>query len=199
MELYHAIAGISYMGDPRMSFAENPNKVANIVSNQISNFRQLYAPLIETLPNLAIKIGGPGRLIPRDTILVQDMDPVRRGNMVRRLPKEFRKKLYFQYQRKFEIPRPEFLKMVGPTDEQEQVSGKKGGEFEQRLARDLTGLRKEVETVIKKTVKWPSTSQTFKGVLSSGVIKSWKYLSEKVKKWRTAKMGSPEKESKKSS
>src|SRR3978361_1307305 len=47
-QLYGTIASISYMGDPRMSLpTENPNKVANIVLNQLPNFRRLYAPLIE--------------------------------------------------------------------------------------------------------------------------------------------------------
>ena len=50
-ELYSSIAGLSYMGDPRMSFgAENQDKVANIVRHQLPNFRRLYAPLIENLP-----------------------------------------------------------------------------------------------------------------------------------------------------
>lgn len=51
-ELYATIAGISYLGDPRMAFpTENPRKVANIVDHNMQNFRRLYAPLIESLPN----------------------------------------------------------------------------------------------------------------------------------------------------
>lgn len=52
-ELYSTIAGMSYMGDIRMSLpAEDPRKVNNIVSGQMANFRRLYAPLIENLPNV---------------------------------------------------------------------------------------------------------------------------------------------------
>ncbi|EWC46131.1 hypothetical protein DRE_04705 [Drechslerella stenobrocha 248] len=103
-QLYHTIAGISYMGDPRMNLpTENPHKVANIVANQLANFRRLYGPLTETLPNLVYK-GDPARVGPEETTLLQDMDPVRRGNMVRRLPKTFRQRLYFGYQRKWQIP-----------------------------------------------------------------------------------------------
>jgi len=185
-----------------MSFAENPNKVNNIVTNQVHNFRRLYAPLIDQLPNIAFKSGGPLQTIPRDTILVQDMDPVRRGNMVSRLPRSFRRKLYFQYQKKFAISRPEFLKLVGASDESDREGGKRGGEFEQRLAKDYGGLRGEVETVIKKTVSWPSTAQTMKGLLSSGLIKSWKYTMEKLKKFRGSKKSDDhqdEQEKKKSS
>ncbi|KAK8008584.1 hypothetical protein PG991_011135 [Apiospora marii] len=43
---------ISYLGDPRMdSPTESPRKVANIVDHNMQNFRRLYAPLIESLPN----------------------------------------------------------------------------------------------------------------------------------------------------
>ncbi|KAK6515701.1 Mitochondrial translocator assembly and maintenance protein 41 [Arthrobotrys megalospora] len=190
-QLYHTIAGISYLGDPRMNlFTENPHKVANIVSNQLPNFRRLYSPLVDTLPNLVFK-NDPKSNVPKDTILVQDMDVVRRGNMVRRLPKTFRKRLYFQYQRKWQIPQLEYEKLVGTSEEQEMMEGRQGGEFEQRIAADMENIRKEVKTVIKGTINWPSTSQSFKGFFTTGFVKTWKYLGEKIKKWRTAKK-SPE-------
>ncbi|KAK6331531.1 Mitochondrial translocator assembly and maintenance protein 41 [Orbilia blumenaviensis] len=190
-QLYHTIAGISYLGDPRMNlFTENPHKVANIVSNQLPNFRRLYSPLVETLPNLVFK-NDPEVNAPKDTILLQDMDVVRRGNMVRRLPKVFRKKLYFQYQRKWQIPQLEYEKLVGTSEEQEMMEGRQGGEFEQRIAADMENIRKEVKTVIKGTINWPSTSQSFKGFFTTGFVKTWKYLGEKIKKWKSAKK-SPE-------
>ncbi|KAF3928549.1 hypothetical protein ABW21_db0207061 [Orbilia brochopaga] len=189
-QLYHTIAGISYMGDPRMNlFAENPHKVANIVANQLPNFRRLYSPLVDTLPNLVFK-GDPVDTIPKDTQLLQDMDPVRRGNMVRRLPKAFRKRLYFQYQRKWQIPQLEYQRLVG-TEEQERVEGRRGGAFEQRIAEDLAGIRKEVHNVIRSTIGWPSTSQSVKGLLTTGWVKTWRYLREKIRKWRTAKKSGP--------
>ncbi|KAG8771455.1 Mitochondrial translocator assembly and maintenance protein 41 [Ceratobasidium sp. 428] len=40
--LFERITGISYSGDPRMSFAENPRKIQNIVSAQQAQFRELY-------------------------------------------------------------------------------------------------------------------------------------------------------------
>lgn len=188
-ELYSTIAGISYMGDPRMRlYAENPNKVQNIVDNQLANFRRLYTPLIEQLPNVRfVKDDLAWSEDARETALVQDMDPVKRGNMVRRLPKSFREKLYFQYQRKFAIPALEFEKMVGRTNDQERMQKRQGGEFEQRIAMGgADDIRSKVSSVIKTTIGWPSASQSIKGVLTAGVGKSAKYLGEKVDKWRTA-------------
>lgn len=41
-ELFTMIAGLSYRGDPRMTFGENPRKVKNIVSANLPHFHDLY-------------------------------------------------------------------------------------------------------------------------------------------------------------
>ena len=194
-QLYNTIAGISYMGDPRMSLgAENQNKVNNIVKHQLTNFRRLYAPLIENLPNVTFedsRCNSPDWIDDPDTNanLAQDMDPRKRGNMVRRLPKAFRSKLYFQYQSKFQIPRAELNKMMEEQNDTDptRVKRQQGGDFEQRIAGDdQQSLRKEVSAALTKTIKWPSTSQSLKAIVTSGVAKSWRYLKEK---WEKNKQG----------
>jgi translocator assembly and maintenance protein 41 len=192
-ELYATIAGISYLGDPRMAFpTENPKKVANIVGHNMQNFRRLYAPLVESLPN--VEFDDPACKDPdwiwnhnAVTKLKQDMDPVKRGNMVRRLPTAFRSKLYFEYQKKFKIPGNEFNKMMESSKDEDATSFKRqqGGGFEQRIAQD-TGedLRKNVRLVIKNTINWPSTTQTLKGPLMAGFSKTIRYMSEKLAKYR---------------
>lgn len=169
-------------------FAENPNKVQNIVDNQLANFRRLYSPLIEQLPNVRfLKDALTWNDTAVDTMLVQDMDPVKRGNMVRRLPKAFREKLYFRYQRKYAIPALEFEKMVGQTEDEERVQRRQGGEFEQRIAKGgAEEIRGEVGKVIKSTIGWPSSTQSIKGILTAGGGKSMRYLGEKIGKWRGA-------------
>ncbi|KAI9830832.1 MAG: hypothetical protein M1819_005357 [Sarea resinae] len=190
-ELYSTIAGISYMGDPRMSLpTENRQKVANIVTNQLGNFRQLYAPLIENLPNVSFvdsRSLRPGWEddVSIDAALEQDMDPVKRGNMVRRLPKQFRHKLYFQYQSKFQIPQREFDAMMEASKDEDQtrIKRREGGEFERRIACDEAGLRKEVSAAIKKTISWPSTTQSIKSFFTAGVFRSLRYVREKWDKF----------------
>ncbi|RFU30544.1 hypothetical protein B7463_g5774, partial [Scytalidium lignicola] len=195
-ELYGTIANISYLGDPRMSLpTEDPQKVANIVGHNLPNFRQLYSPLIENLPNVSFsdpKCSNPSwQSDPTANVcLQQDMDPVKRGNMVRRLPKAFREKLYFRYQEKFQIPRSEFNKMLEASSDEDAsgIKRRQGGRFERRIASeppDDLGL--EVRGVIKKTIGWPSTSQSLKSGLTAGIGRSIRYTQEKMEKHRLGK------------
>jgi translocator assembly and maintenance protein 41 len=192
-ELYGTIASISYTGDPRMSLpTENPGKVANIVGNNLPNFRRLYGPLIENLPNVdfsdpACKQHSWASDPTTNVRLEQDMDPVKRGNMVRRLPKAFRAKLYFQYQKKFQIPQHEFNKMMEHSTDEDAIGFKRrqGGSFEQRIASEpAEDLRSKVRGVIKKTIGWPSISQSLKGIITSGIPRSWRYMKEKMAKYQ---------------
>lgn len=193
LELYGTIASISYMGDPRMVLpTEDPSKVANIVGNNLHNFRRLYSPLIDNLPNVNFndsKCSDPEWAEDPDANvrLAQDMDPVKRGNMVRRLPKAFRSKLYFQYQKKYQIPQLEFNKMLEASTDEDATSFKRreGGGFERRIASEPPeDLRAEVRGVIKKTIGWPSTSQSLKSGITAGFSRTLRYVGEKMQKYR---------------
>lgn len=193
-QLYGAIAGISYMGDPRMSLrTENPRKVDNIVANQMTNFRRLYAPLIADLPNVQFTDPRCSQVgwhddAGIDVRLAQDMDPTKRGNMVCRLPKAFREKLYFQFQRRYQIPQLEFDSLLEASSGEEQgstrIKRRQGGVFDRRIAEDQDGLALLLPRVIKQTIAWPSTSQSIKGFFTAGTAKSVRYLGEKASKWR---------------
>ncbi|KAI1481958.1 mitochondrial matrix Mmp37 [Daldinia eschscholtzii] len=205
-ELYATIAGISYLGDPRMVLpTENPKKVSNIVTHNMLNFRRLYAPLVESLPNVEFDdpaCSKPDWIDNTDSVLKlhQDMDPIKRGNMVRRLPKAFRSRLYFEYQKKFQIPQLEFNKMMEEKKDEDAGSFKRqqGSGFEQRIAQDEPeALRKTIRTVIKRTISWPSTTQSIKGVLTAGLRRSFTYLGEKIAKYRET--DKPKKDDEKSS
>lgn len=209
-ELYGTIAGLSYMGDPRMALpTENKNKVSNIVNNNMVHFRRLYAPLVKTLPNVAFT--GQCRLDDEnwvldedgDNRLQQDMDPIKRGNMVRRLPRSFRSRLYFQYQKKFAIPRADFNRMMeAAADDPSTSSSTKrrlGGEFEQKIARDdPKELQSLVRQVIRQTVNWPSTTQSIKGVIMGGWSRTVRYMKEKFEKWGQGRKKDKEAKTKKS-
>lgn len=215
-QLYEKIAGMSYMGDPRMNpllGGENPKKVSNIVSAQLPNFRQLYVPLIDNLPNVVfndsnvptqsgwekeevIAASGAQQSTSPDDVpggrdgftLQQDMDPKRRGNMVRRLPKVFRQKLYYEYQKKFGIQASAFDKIIDDAKDEDAMSirRREGGEFEQRIGTQ-DDIGQSMAKCIRSTIAWPSTSQSIKGVFTSGLTRSWKYASEKRSKNKQGK------------
>lgn len=208
-QLYERIAGLSYLGDPRMNSyitSENPNKVSNIVGAQLPGFRQLYVPLIDNLPNVlftdsrtpkehawekddAIRHTGSNPKVNSvlggvsGLELTQDMDPVKRGNMVRRLPKAFRRKLYYHYKKKFQIPGSAFTDILEATEDEapEGFKRREGGDFERRIAAE-GDLPEGMAKCVKGTVAWPSTIQSVKGVFTSGIGRSWRYASEKRKK-----------------
>lgn len=211
-QLYERIAGLSYMGDPRMNSyfsGENPNKVSNIVGAQLPGFRQLYVPLIVNLPNLTFTdsrtphalgwekedaIRHTGSSPASDDILggadglrlQQDMDPKKRGNMVRRLPKAFRTKLYWQYKKKFGIPGSAFDSVLSAAADEDAAEGfkrREGGDFERRIAaqEDLAAVMGKSVT---QTVAWPSTAQTVKSFFTAGIGRAWKYYSDKRRKSR---------------
>ena len=195
-ELYSTIAGISYRGDLRMSLpAEDPRKINNIVTGHLANFRYLYAPLIENLPN--VEFSDPRCTTDKNWMndptanvrLTQDMDPVRRGNMVRRLPKAFRQKLYFQYQARFGMPRAEFDRMVEESKIGDPGVSRRleGGPFEQRVADD-PHLKDEVQKAITDTIRWPSTVQSIKAPFTAGLKRSWRYVREKNDKYRESRI-----------
>jgi len=192
-QLYSTITGLSYQGDPRMQYgSENPKKISNIVNNQLQHFRHLYHDIISSLPNIryvdesATQKSGWMEDDKLDLRLEQDLDPERRGNIIRRLPKQFREKVYFQFRGKYGISGREYNAMLEEAKDEDAKGGIKkqiGGDFDRRIAADKD-LPQMVTKAINKTVKWPSTVQSMKGILSAGPTKSWQYLQEKRAKGR---------------
>jgi translocator assembly and maintenance protein 41 len=213
-DLYEKIAGLSYMGDPRMLYipglgaSENMAKVSNIVGAQLPGFRQLYVPLIENLPNVgftdartphdvgwekedAIRHTGSNVELDDSVLggatglsLSQDLDAKKRGNMVLRLPPAFRKKLYYQYKKKFQIPGSAFdniLEMSNEEGREGDFKRREAGEFEQRVA-EQDDLREVMAKCVQGTVAWPATSQTVKSFFTAGVGRAWRYYSDKRKR-----------------
>ncbi|ETV76825.1 hypothetical protein H257_09272 [Aphanomyces astaci] len=76
-QLFMKIAGISYWGDFRMVFGENPKKVRNIVHGSLDKFKQLYQPQIDTSP-FVCRLHGSN--------LQSDMSPEARNAMLLGLP-----------------------------------------------------------------------------------------------------------------
>ena len=108
-------------------------------------------------------------------LLEQAMEPGMRGDMVRRLPRHFRKKIYYQYQRKFGVPGSAF-------DEIETGEGSsEASEFDERISQQ-GDLGDVVAKCVQATVQWPATSQTVKSFFTAGVGRAWRYYLDKRKR-----------------
>lgn len=198
-DLYFKIAALSYIGDPRIAFrAERPDKVFGIVDSQMTNFRKLYFPLVADLPNVtfeASEFNRPGDWMDSPDVncpLSQDMDPTKRGNMVRRLPPAFRRKLYEAYRRAFNVSPQDFHDIIAQSKNEDAFSRRTCGDFDKRIA-TAEGIEKAMGQAIQKTVMWPTVSMSLKGILTAGPLNSWKYLSEKRSKGQQKPVGSTDK------
>jgi translocator assembly and maintenance protein 41 len=81
-DLFIQIAGLSYSGDFRMVFGENPDKVRNIVLPNAERFAELYDPFIASdFPSLLSVVGDA---------FAQDTAPLERARQVALLPSSLR-------------------------------------------------------------------------------------------------------------
>ncbi|KAJ6477426.1 mitochondrial matrix Mmp37-domain-containing protein [Mycena vitilis] len=163
-QLFERIAGISYLGDPRMMLpAENRGKVANIVRHQAPQFKELYHRLV---------VGLPGVHWPAySSMIQQDTTPHARAAHLKKLPSNLLAGVRNNYDRSSTTPAYE-------ADE---------SAYWIRLAAD-DKLPATLGEELRRIVRYPATVQTMKGVVSAGVGKSVRYGAAKVGKWWT---GSP--------
>jgi mitochondrial translocator assembly and maintenance protein 41 len=78
-QLFQTISAMSYRGDIRMVLpGENRNKVTNIVSRQLPQFREVYHRLVVGLPGVRWDAGS--------TTIEQDVSPQARAAHLKKLP-----------------------------------------------------------------------------------------------------------------
>lgn len=86
-ELFMRIAGISYLGDFRMTFGENPRKVRNIVDGNMRDFKRLYQKKI------AFSEFVSPSLIDGETMVSNVTTPKVREEVMHELPLNVRRRL----------------------------------------------------------------------------------------------------------
>jgi len=89
-ELYLQIASLSYMGDPRMKYNfENPNKVKNIVDNNVDHFHMWYRDTLQSLEEQSIL-----RWNEKEEFYMSSChDPSTRSSLCQALPKSLSKSI----------------------------------------------------------------------------------------------------------
>ncbi|KAG2126533.1 Mmp37-domain-containing protein [Suillus clintonianus] len=156
-ELFSAVAGISYSGDPRMVLpAENRGKVENMVSRQEDQFRELYWRLAQGLPGVRWAAGSKS--------VEQDTSPHARAAHLKKLPEELLRHVHRRAEGR------------GPPREADESA------YWLRIAGDKE-LPSILDSEITKIVRYPATVQSLKGIVSAGVAKSTRYSIAKINKW----------------
>ncbi|XP_042240552.1 phosphatidate cytidylyltransferase, mitochondrial-like isoform X1 [Homarus americanus] len=157
-QLYLALAGVSYTGDFRMHVGEDQNKVRNIVQAQTQEFRNLYSPLLKELEEYVVldQFKGMGE---------QDTSPPARLFHLSMLPK----RLQLMLIKEFNVDRR--------SRDLEDVL---------RAAAHDTDCADVIVKGIQDIVMTPSLTQSLKGLLTAGAVKSVKYSYSKLKKmWKS--------------
>ncbi|KAF8840605.1 Mmp37-domain-containing protein [Paxillus ammoniavirescens] len=156
-ELFTAIAGISYAGDPRMVLpAENRGKVTNMVTRQEGQFRELYWRLAQGLPGVRWRVDSE--------MVEQDTSAHARAAHLKKLPEGLLSRVHMRAEGR------------GPPREADESA------YWLRLAGDEQ-LPSMLHSEMSKIVRYPATVQSLKGVVSAGLTKSTRYAVAKVGKY----------------
>lgn len=157
MQLYKVITGLSYRGDIRMLFGEDKNKIENIVSRQVERFDQLYLPIIKMSNSFKDSI----QWNESRRMFTQDVSPQTLLKNLKLLPKTVRRKVC-------------------------EIHGSEARTLENDIV--LASLSKNIncdkviEKAIASIVRRSSFSQSLKGLLTAGFVKSLKYTYRKLLK-----------------
>ncbi|PIA50361.1 hypothetical protein AQUCO_01300837v1 [Aquilegia coerulea] len=159
-QLYAKICGLSYMGDVRMLFAEDKNKVNKIVRGQFHLFHTMYRPLLEEyaakdLLRFPFTGGHLGNII-------QNYELRATQTLVSSLPSTFKSCMGIR----------------------ENSKSSQSGQLRHEVT---IGSREEaancMKKVLRRKVMVSSTRQAISGLLATGGVHAAWYLSNKMSKW----------------
>ncbi|UJR35655.1 hypothetical protein I4U23_028405 [Adineta vaga] len=156
-DLFLKITSLSYQGDFRMIIGENKNKISNIVLPQIDLFIEQYSNLITTDSYLHWN-----KIRTADTIVKQDVTPTAIFKRLLGLPK------YVIYN----IMESTKFKTRQYQDTEEVI----------RKLCVSTQRTEKIESAVRSIVKRSSLTQTCKGLVTAGFLRSTRYALEKLKK-----------------
>ncbi|RVE49421.1 hypothetical protein evm_005933 [Chilo suppressalis] len=153
-DFYFTISNLSYAGDFRMTFGENKNKVRNIVQPQLSNFRDLYAPILQQF-HMYVDIPTG------DSQCHQDVHPETKLHHLMQLPI---------------IPQQRIVKFWNHGGLQQDME-----DVLRALAYDID-CAVILSQILKDLVWQSSVRQSLKGILTAGFLKSIRYSFKKISK-----------------
>ncbi|XP_044495729.1 phosphatidate cytidylyltransferase, mitochondrial-like isoform X2 [Mangifera indica] len=164
-DLFAKICSLSYMGDLRMLFAEDKNKVKKIVQGQFDLFHSMYKPFLqeyEAKDFLRVSLSGTDQAnisqdcgLPVTCSLVSSLPPSIRSHMGKKLGQK---------------------KIIN--------------EYGQAINEVIIGSREEaskcMQGVLRRIVMISSARQAVSGLLAVGGINATRYLANKMQKaWKS--------------
>ncbi|KAI3513012.1 hypothetical protein L1887_20336 [Cichorium endivia] len=160
-ELYAKICSLSYMGDLRMLFAEDKNKVKKIVEGQFDLFKNMYKPVVEeyaTKQLLRLSSYGDHQIN-----ISQDCSLSATSSIVSSLPESVRSQMGMG---------------LGET-KTDQTSKITIGSREEAAVR--------MQKVLRRRVMISSARQAVAGFITVGAVHGIKYLGKKMQKaWKSS-------------
>ncbi|XP_011879965.1 PREDICTED: phosphatidate cytidylyltransferase, mitochondrial [Vollenhovia emeryi] len=157
VDFFRRIASLSYDGDFRMIFGENRDKISNIVLPQLQHFKRLYEPILKHLDNYVD--------IPKsDNTAVmchQDVSPVTKVHHLNHLPRVPQVKLVRAWSH-------------GPRSKDTE-------DCLRAIAHDPECCE-ILERSLRKIVWRSSVTQSLKGIVTAGLVKSVRYSGAKIVK-----------------
>ncbi|XP_019160538.1 PREDICTED: phosphatidate cytidylyltransferase, mitochondrial-like isoform X3 [Ipomoea nil] len=164
-DLYAKICSLSYMGDLRMLFAEDKNKVKNIVQGQFHLFQRIYRPFLdEYAANGLLRFSSTG---DKQVNITQDCGLSAATFFASHLPLPIRSKM--------DTNRGEMKQLdYSGKIRQDMIIGSK-----EQAANSMSKL-------LRRKVMVSSARQAVAGLLTAGAVHGVKYLGKKmIKAWKS--------------
>ncbi|XP_022847910.1 phosphatidate cytidylyltransferase, mitochondrial isoform X1 [Olea europaea var. sylvestris] len=164
-ELYFKICSLSYMGDLRMHFAEDRNKVKKIVHGQLKLFQTMYKPFLEEYAAkhlLRLSLSGDNKVN-----ITQDCGLSTSRSLISYLPQPLRSQMGTE------------------------LGEKKRFDESGRTVREVVIKSKEeaaecMQKILRRKVMVSSARQAVAGLLTVGVVHGFQYLGNKMRKaWKS--------------
>ncbi|KAB5573327.1 hypothetical protein DKX38_000521 [Salix brachista] len=164
-DLYSKICSLSYMGDLRMLFAEDKNKVKRIVEGQFGLFQSMYRPFLKEYEAKELLTFS----LPHShqANISQDCSLSMTHSLVHSLPPLVRRKM-------------------GMKQGEMQVLKDSGRVLHEVMIGSREEAAKSMQKIIRRTVMVSSARQAVSGFLTAGGVNATRYLANKVRKaWKS--------------
>ncbi|CAN1171536.1 Phosphatidate cytidylyltransferase, mitochondrial [Linum perenne] len=210
-DLYSKICSLSYMGDLRMLFAEDKNKVKKIVQGQFRLFQSMYKPFIEEYEAKEIirvsSLGGPQTCLSQDlSLLLADILIVAFAHIAcilemfyfldNMVPSSTEintvQSLVWQdcclpaaRSLVWSLP-PLVRKKMGTQLGEKKILGDSGRVIQEVMFSSREEAARSMQKVLRRTVMVSSLRQAVSGVLAAGGMNAGRYLANKMRKaWKS--------------